>query len=280
MTGDFTRIEVRPISAALGAEICGVDLGELDEPTFAEIREAFRRHSVIFFRDQDLTPEQHIAFAERWSTININRFFKPMDDYPMIAQVIKEPDQMDNIGGDWHTDHSYDQIPALGSILYAREVPDVGGDTHFASMYKAYEALSPGMQEMLAGLNAWHSSRHVFGYTPTTLNPATTADWETRTWRPKTPCIRSSSAIPRRAARRSTSMPILPSNSTAGRRKSRNRSWIISTNTDQNPSSPAGSNGATVQLPSGTIAPLGTMRSTIITASAASCTASLWTGSP
>lgn len=164
-TVSYSRIEVHPVATALGAEIGGVDLGtDLDDATFAEIQDAFHRHSVIFFRDQDLTPDQHIAFAEKWGTININRFFKPLDGYPMIATVIKEADQKSNVGGTWHTDHSYDQIPAMGSILCAREVPDLGGDTVYASMYKAFETLSPGMQEMLEGLKAWHSSRHAFGY--------------------------------------------------------------------------------------------------------------------
>lgn len=169
MADDFSKIEVKPLSDALGAEIGGVSLGALDDTAFAEIREAFSRHGVIFFRDQDISPDDHIAFAERWGRINVNRFFKPLDSHPQIAQVIKEPDQSRNIGGDWHTDHSYDQVPAMGSILVARELPDSGGDTRFASMYAAYEALSPGLQQTLEGLRAWHSSRHVFGYSTNDL---------------------------------------------------------------------------------------------------------------
>jgi taurine dioxygenase len=161
---EFHAIEVRPLSSALGAEIEGADLaGDVPAAQFAEVREAFRRYCAIFFRDQDLSPEQHIAFAERWGAIDVNRFFKPVDGYPMIAEVRKEPGQKENIGGSWHTDHSYDEVPALGSILYAREVPEVGGDTLFASMYLAYETLSEGLKRTLEGLKAWHSSRHVFG---------------------------------------------------------------------------------------------------------------------
>src|SRR5947209_7995025 len=81
----------------------------------------------------------------------------------MIAEVRKEPDQQRNIGNGWHTDHSYDEAPALGSMLYAREVPTTGGDTLFASMYAAYDALSDGLKATLEGLKAVHSSRHVFG---------------------------------------------------------------------------------------------------------------------
>ncbi|MDE0975963.1 MAG: TauD/TfdA family dioxygenase [Arenicellales bacterium] len=162
---NYKEIEVTPQSAALGAVISGVDLSkEPSKHAMAELEDAFGRYSVIFFRNQDLAPQQHIAMAERWGAINVNRFFKPLDGYPQIAQVIKEANQKENIGGTWHTDHSYDLIPAMGSMLYAREVPTVGGDTLFSSMYLAYQALSEGMKNMLTNLKAWHSSRHVFGY--------------------------------------------------------------------------------------------------------------------
>jgi taurine dioxygenase len=118
---------------------------------------------VILFRNQSLTQEQHIAFARRWGDINVNRFFSSVVENPIIAEVRKEPDQETNIGRNWHTDHSYDTVPALGSILYAREVPEFGGDTMFSSMYRAYETLSLGLRKTLENLNALHSSRHVFG---------------------------------------------------------------------------------------------------------------------
>ncbi|MEC9328217.1 MAG: TauD/TfdA family dioxygenase [Pseudomonadota bacterium] len=154
------------MTMALGAEIHGVDLSrEVAEDQFDEIRQAFAEFSVIFFRDQHLTPDQHIAFASRWGEINVNRFFKAIDSHPAIAEVRKEPDQETNIGGSWHTDHSYDQVPATGSILYARQVPEIGGDTQFASMYAAYDGLSDGLKQMLEPLRAIHSSRHAFGRT-------------------------------------------------------------------------------------------------------------------
>jgi taurine dioxygenase len=157
-------IQIRPVGGAVGAEVTGVDLSE---PLAAAARDAIRRtladHGVVFFRDQSLTPEQHIGMARQFGDINVNRFFAHADGYPEIALVVKEPDQTKNIGGGWHTDHSYDQSPALGSILYALEVPPVGGDTLFSSMYAAYEALSDGLKQTLAGLRAVHSSRHVFG---------------------------------------------------------------------------------------------------------------------
>ena len=156
-------MEIVPTSPSVGAEIHGVDLRTITDGEFEAVHQAFVDHGVIFFRDQDLTPEEHVAFAERWGEINVNRFFTPVDGHPRIAEVRKEPDQLANIGGAWHTDHSYDQIPALGSILYAREVPAVGGDTLFASQYAAYDALSDAMKETLLDLWADHSSRHVFG---------------------------------------------------------------------------------------------------------------------
>ena len=153
-----------PLSPALGAEIGGVDIARgVSDEQFAELRRAYANYGVIFFRDQHITPEQHIAFAERWGNINVNRFFQVVDRYPLIAEVRKEPDQTMNIGSKWHTDHSYDQIPAMGSILYALDIPKVGGDTLFASMNAAHDALSDGLRAMLSNMQAEHSSAHVFG---------------------------------------------------------------------------------------------------------------------
>ncbi len=158
------HLEIRPMSGTTGAEIGGVDLSDtLSDMTIERIRGALAAYGVVVFRDQSLTPEQHIAVARRFGEININRFFAHAEGYPEIALVSKEPDQTANIGGGWHTDHSYDELPALGSMLYAREVPLSGGDTLFASMYAAYDALSDGLKQTLSGLRAVHSSRHVFG---------------------------------------------------------------------------------------------------------------------
>jgi taurine dioxygenase len=156
-------VDVHPL-AGVGAEIHGIDLaGELSNSEFAVIRAAFAEHAVIFFRDQAIDEAQHIAFARRWAPINVNRFFAAHPRHPEIALVSKEQDQRDNIGGGWHTDHSYDEVPAMGSILVARELPAEGGNTLFASMYGAYDALSDGFKAMLATLNAVHSARRVFG---------------------------------------------------------------------------------------------------------------------
>ena len=158
------NMEVRPVSSAVGAEIHGIDLaGELDNSTMAAVHRAFVDHGVVFFMDQDLTPDQHLAFARRFGPIDINRYFENVEGYPEIAQVRKEAGDVTNIGGAWHTDHSYDEIPTLGSMLYAKELPACGGDTMFASMYAAYDALSPGMKKLLDGLQAVHSGARAFG---------------------------------------------------------------------------------------------------------------------
>ncbi|MEO0722132.1 MAG: TauD/TfdA family dioxygenase [Pseudomonadota bacterium] len=160
----------------VGAEITGVDLArELDDGVFAEIKNAFANYGVIFFRDQSLNETDHIAFAKRWGTINVNRFFAAHEKFPEIALVAKEPDQTDNIGGGWHTDHSYDTEPAMGSILVARVLPESGGDTLFASMYSAYEALDDRMKDKLEGLRAVHSAKRIFGEGPDTYYTKTDA---------------------------------------------------------------------------------------------------------
>jgi alpha-ketoglutarate-dependent taurine dioxygenase len=140
----YDHIRVTPLASHVGAEISGVDLAmPPGEPALAEIRLALGEYGVVFFRDQQLSPEQHIAFARCFGGIDVNRFFAAVPGYPMIAEVRKEPEQQRNIGNGWHTDHSYDEAPALGSMLYAREVPKTGGDTLFASMYAAYDESRP-----------------------------------------------------------------------------------------------------------------------------------------
>jgi len=153
---------INPANGA-GAYVSDIDLNQLSDTEVMQVRGALGEFGVLFFRQQSVTSEQHIRFAERFGNININRFFKPVADYPQIAEVRKEAQQESNIGEQWHTDHSYDQIPALGSILVAQQLPETGGDTIFASMFSAYNALSAEQKQKLEGLTATHSSRHAFG---------------------------------------------------------------------------------------------------------------------
>jgi len=160
----MATLTIEKAGDAVGAIIEGIDVKSMTDGEFDAVREAFHDRGVIFFRDQELSPDDHIAFAERWAEIEVNRFFTPLETHPKIAIVLKEPDQTKNIGGGWHTDHSYDVIPAMGSILRAVDLPKTGGDTLFASTEKAYDALSNEDKALIETLEATHSSRHIFGY--------------------------------------------------------------------------------------------------------------------
>ena len=156
---EYTRIRVEPLSSAAGAEIGGVDVGEpLDDTVIAEIRGAFLAHGAIFFRDQSLSPEQYLRFARTMGEPSEYPFVKGLEGYPEITEVVKEKDERLNFGGVWHSDTTYLECPPMGTILYAQEIPPVGGDTIFASMIAAYEALSPGMRRLLDGLTAVNSA--------------------------------------------------------------------------------------------------------------------------
>jgi taurine dioxygenase len=152
-------IRVTQLSGALGAQIDGVDLAQpLNEATRNAIRAALLEHLVIFFRAQPLTPEQFLNFARAMGEPIEYPFIKSLPDYPHITEVKKLEHERVNFGGVWHSDTAYLKQPPMGSMLLAREVPPAGGDTLFANQYLAYETLSHGMQRMLEGLRAVHSS--------------------------------------------------------------------------------------------------------------------------
>jgi taurine dioxygenase len=160
----YRYIGVHPISGALGAEISGVDLArEVPDDAFDEIRRAFLDHLVIFFRDQRLTPDAQKAFARRFGTLNVHPFVQGLDGHPEVMPIIKEREDRANFGGGWHSDMSFLDEPALGSLLYALETPRFGGDTLWANQYLAWESLSPGMQQMLSSLTAIHSPSSQYG---------------------------------------------------------------------------------------------------------------------
>ena len=150
------RIAVKPIAGALGAEISGVDLRDVDDATFDDIHEAWLEHQVVFFRDQDITPEQQIAFSKRFGEIHHHPFIKGMEDYPDILEIIKEESDTRAFGSTWHTDQMFNPKPAKATILYAKETPDAGGDTMFVNMYQAYDTLSEPMKAMISGVKTWN----------------------------------------------------------------------------------------------------------------------------
>ena len=157
------NVEIRPYSSAIGAEIHGVDLAQpLDNKTWATIHDAFHRHLVLFFRDQELTPGQQVKFSRRFGELVPYPFVQGIDGFPELIDVVKMPDEVRNFGAGWHADMSFSDSPPLGAVLYAIEVPPVGGDTLFASMSAAYEALSAPMKTYLENLTATHDGERVW----------------------------------------------------------------------------------------------------------------------
>lgn len=159
--------EIAPISGSCGAEIYGIDLRrDLDEKTVSVIRQALLDYLVVFFRDQTLSPDDQIAFGRRFGELLVDRFTEPLDGYPEMIELIKEPEETVNFGRIWHSDSTYESEPPLGSILYALEVPPFGGDTLWANQYLAYETLSDGMKKLLERLRAVHSGHFGYGTSP------------------------------------------------------------------------------------------------------------------
>ncbi len=153
------EFSVRRVAGALGAEVAGVDLARpLSAETCATLRAAWLEHQVLFFRDQALTPAQFMAFARAFGTPVEYPFVQGIDGYPEIIEVKKLEHETANFGGIWHTDTAYLERPPMASMLLAREIPPQGGDTLFASMSAAYDALSVGMRRMLEGLYAVNAS--------------------------------------------------------------------------------------------------------------------------
>ncbi|KAK3114444.1 hypothetical protein LTR53_007256 [Teratosphaeriaceae sp. CCFEE 6253] len=150
--------EIRRVAGALGAEIHGVDLRSLGDATVQQIHEAFLKHKVIFFRDQDLSPQQFLDFAARFGQPVEYPFVKGIDGYPEIIQVLKQEHETINFGGVWHADTTYLPEPPKGTMLLAREVPPFGGDTLFADQAAAWDALSDGLKATLSTLRGVSSS--------------------------------------------------------------------------------------------------------------------------
>jgi len=153
----YETIEVRPLSGALGAEIGGVDLTAIeDNRTWDEIHRAFVENMVLVFRDQAITPDDLMAVGGRFGEPSYYPFVQGLPDHPKIFEIVKEPSDKTNFGGNWHSDTTYLERPPLGTLLYARETPTHGGDTLFANMHAAYDSLSDGLKatlEPLRGVN-------------------------------------------------------------------------------------------------------------------------------
>jgi taurine dioxygenase len=149
----YRHLDVQKISGALGADVRGVDLSQdVSDEVLNEIRAALLDNLVIAIRDQDITPAQQLAFARRWGGIHLHPFMEGMEDYPEILAIIKRPTDKKNFGGTWHTDQMFSPSPAMGTMLYAKEVPSAGGDTIFTNQYLAYESLSDSMKALAGTL--------------------------------------------------------------------------------------------------------------------------------
>jgi len=152
-------IAIQPLNPVVGAELHGLDLRQaLPEDDIRAIKAALDRYQVVFFRDQDITPEQHLAFGRRFGELHVHPSVrgKPREQWTEIMPVHADATTARIAGDKWHTDVSCDEKPPLASILHMSTIPESGGDTLFSSMYAAYEALSEPLQRMLAGLTATH----------------------------------------------------------------------------------------------------------------------------
>ncbi|MGI9622138.1 MAG: TauD/TfdA dioxygenase family protein [Acidimicrobiales bacterium] len=156
--------EVTPLSGAMGATVTGVDLSaDMPDSLIGELREALVKNHLLVFRDQHLDVDSQMAFGRRFGELDTHPFVEGDAVHPEILEVITEPDDAFNFGGGWHTDVTFLPEPDLGSILYAVEVPPVGGDTLFANQHAAYDTLSDMMKDILDGLYAVHSAAPQYG---------------------------------------------------------------------------------------------------------------------
>jgi len=155
-------LTIQQLTPAIGAEISGVDLASADvDKRIPEIRAALLQHGVIFFRDQHLSEQQHIAFARHFGELEIHPATPRDQANREILRIAHGPDSRGQENS-WHSDVTWRETPSLGSILRAVEVPTVGGDTLFANMHLAYERLSPEIKRLCAGLTAVHDIARVF----------------------------------------------------------------------------------------------------------------------
>lgn len=159
---DYLRIRVEPLTGSIGAEVTNVDLRDLDDEAFAELNDAWLQHKVLFFRDQALTQAQHVAYGRRYGELEIHPFVRSVDAHPEIIVLESTPEKF-SAAEQWHTDVTFREKPALGSILMGRIIPAYGGDTCFADTELAYELLDDATKARIEGRTATHSLKRTFG---------------------------------------------------------------------------------------------------------------------
>ena len=160
-TGVFSRFEVRRMSPAIGAELIGADLRQIDDGLIAEVRAALLAHKVVFFRDQQMSRDEHIDFARQFGDLEIHPATPKDQPDPEVLRIAHGPGSRGQ-ENNWHSDVTWRAEPSMGSILRAIELPEVGGDTLFANMNLAYEDLPDELKERLCGMIAVHDIARVF----------------------------------------------------------------------------------------------------------------------
>lgn len=159
MARSIDSISAHPLNPVIGAELRGIDLSrDLSDEEIGIVQEALNTYQVVFFRDQNITPEQQLAFARRFGELHVHPTVrgKPRSEWTELLPVYADASTARIAGDKWHTDVSCDEKPPYASVLHLNVVPETGGDTLFSSMYAAYEALSEPMKEMLGALTATH----------------------------------------------------------------------------------------------------------------------------
>jgi len=156
---EYQHIRIKPISGSLGAIIENVDLAAgIDDAVYVEIKQALLDNLVIFFRDQEVTPDQQVAFSQRFGELHIHPFIPSLEGHAEVIRLkaTSGEQEMLRLANSWHEDLSYTYDPPLAAILRAVTVPSRGGDTMWVNLYKAYDTLSEKMKAIVEGLSAWH----------------------------------------------------------------------------------------------------------------------------
>ena len=161
---EYGTIRVTPITRVIGVEVSGVDMTRpVPDAQVEDISQALANHNVLFFRDQpELTPDQQIAFARKFGDLHMHPAAARDDAHPELFVIHTHGESFVNNGADWHTDVSCDEEPPMATLLQIHRTPGAGGDTIFASMYAAYDALSDRMKAYLSGAMALHESEHAY----------------------------------------------------------------------------------------------------------------------
>lgn len=155
-------IVIQPRTVSIGADVHGIDLGTIDDTSFAEVRRALHKHLVLFFHDQQMSPAEHLSLARRFGPPEVHEVFTPLEGHPEIS-VLEHDAARPPISDSWHSDVTYRAEPSLAAVLYARHIPPVGGDTLWISAYAAFEGLSAPLQTFLSTLHAEHDFLQAYG---------------------------------------------------------------------------------------------------------------------